>query len=75
MDKLMSNNKQSSVEWLAEQLRPAVALQGKIIDEYLKQAKEMHKEEIVNTYKGAQVLLALNDTKRAEQFYNEHYEQ
>lgn len=43
----MNNNKQSSVEWLAEQLRPAVSLQGKIIDEYLEQAKEMHNQELI----------------------------
>lgn len=47
----MSDKKQTSVEWLAEQLRPAVALQGKIIDEYLVQAKLLHEEEIKNAYK------------------------
>lgn len=37
------------------------------------QAKQMHKDEIVDTYKQAQVLVVLDDTKRAEQFYYETY--
>ena len=38
------------------------------------QAKQMHKDEIVDAYKQAQVLVVLDDTKRAEQFYYETYE-
>ena len=42
----MSNKEQSSIEWLVEQLIPAIALREKIIYEYLDKAKAMHKEEI-----------------------------
>lgn len=37
------------------------------------QAKAMEKERIINTYKQAQVLVVLDDTKRAEQYYNKTY--
>ena len=44
------------------------------IDGLIEQAKEMEKEQIINTFKEAQVLVVLDDTKRAEQFYYETYE-
>jgi hypothetical protein len=78
MDKLMSNNKQSSVEWFANRIKhliPDDIGSQLFLKSQQSKATAMHKEEIVNTYKGAQVLLALNDTKRAEQFYNETFNQ
>ena len=45
-DKTMNDTKQSSIEWLVEQLKPAITLQEKYINEFLQQAKAMHKEEI-----------------------------
>jgi len=39
-------DKQSSIEWLVEQLKPAITLQEKYINEFLDQAKAMHKEEM-----------------------------
>ncbi len=44
----MSDKKQNSIEWLVEQLKPAITLQEKYINEFLQQAKAMHKEEIIN---------------------------
>jgi homospermidine synthase len=41
----MSNNRQSSVEWFAEQTLNAFITNGKY-DELLQQAKAMHKKEI-----------------------------
>ena len=41
----MSKTEQTSIEWLVEQLIPAIALQEKIIYEYLDKAKAMHKKE------------------------------
>ena len=41
----MSNKEQNSIEWFVEQLIPAIALQEKIIYEYLDKAKAMHKKE------------------------------
>ena len=44
----MSNNKQSSVEWLSEIIRFAnKELYAKMFDE-IEQAKAMHKEEMIN---------------------------
>ena len=42
--------KQSSVEWLVEQLKPAITLQEKYINEFLEQAKAMHQQEIEEAY-------------------------
>lgn len=63
----------SAVEWLFEKLweEPKDKLTWYSI---LEQAKEMEKEQIINTFKEAQVLVVLDDTKRAEQFYYETYE-
>ena len=75
----MSNNKQSSVEWLFEQI---ARRQGSILQtipfyddnqDLLQQAKAMHKEEQVNIFKHAQVLMVMDSSKTAEQYYNETY--
>jgi hypothetical protein len=34
---------------------------------------EKEKEQIINTFRGAQVLHAVNDETRAEQYYNKTY--
>lgn len=48
----MSNNKQSSVEWLAEIIRFSnKEFYAEIFDE-IEKAKAMHKEEIVNAVDG-----------------------
>ena len=65
------SNKQNSIEWLVEQLRPAVVLQGKIIDEYLQQAKAMHKEEIKESWEDGKDSFS---TRNAEQYYNETFQ-
>ena len=49
-DKTMNDAKQSSVEWLVEQLKPAITLQEKYINEFLERAKKMHKEEVEEAY-------------------------
>lgn len=46
----MNSEKQSSVEWLVEQLSPAITLKEKYILVFLKQAKEMHKKEIEDAF-------------------------
>jgi hypothetical protein len=48
----MSNNKQSSVEWLAEQIKNDInlRLRGFDIDKALEQAKAMHEEEHGQTW-------------------------
>jgi hypothetical protein len=68
----MENKKQSSIEWLVEQLSPAVSLQKKYIDEIKQQAKEKHKQEIKDTYWDGGQDIPLTQS-RCEQYYNETY--
>ena len=63
----MSNNKQSSVEWLAEIIRFAnKELYAEMFDE-IEQAKAMHKEEIMNANEDL-------STANGEQYYNETFQ-
>ena len=53
----MSNNKQSSVEWLVEQIQNNIHHTIRIPSDTIEQAKAMHKEEIMDAidfgnYKG-----------------------
>ena len=43
-------NKNTSVEWLIEQLTPSISLQQKHIDELKEQAKAMHKEQMADKW-------------------------
>ena len=68
----MSNNKQSSIEWLIDNLYLKDSLKWEEITE---KAKALHKEEIVNAcnlqrndYKGMPTF-----NKSGEQYYNETY--
>jgi hypothetical protein len=72
----MSNNKQSSVEWLAEQIKNDInlRLRGFDIDKALEQAKAMHEEEIINAHFEGQC----DETEGcpleiAKKFYNETF--
>ena len=70
-------SKQTSVEWLYNNLKSHFEHDGDLLEVVhfsLEQAKAMEKEQIINTFKEAQVLVVLDDTKRAEQYYNETYE-
>lgn len=68
-------SKQSSIEWLVEQLKPAITLQEKYINEFLEQAKAMHKEELINA------VVWFDDTDRrpheieieVKKYYNETF--
>jgi hypothetical protein len=64
--------KQTAVEYLFEQLweTPKDKFNWYSI---LEKVKEMEKQQIINTFKHAQVLYALKDQIRAEQYYNETY--
>ena len=70
----MSNNKQSSIDWLAEQLKKDInlRLRGFDIDKAFEQAKAMHKEEHRETWD--ECLLGSNPEKTFEDHYNETYE-
>jgi hypothetical protein len=74
----MSNNKQSSVDWLIEQF---YANEGMITTKQLEQAKEMHKEEIKEAREDGHTSTYTeydSDTKlylegRHDQYYNETF--
>ena len=61
-------SKQSSVEWLIQQFKNKgyIGLQDEL------QAKQMHKEEIKNSY-SALICDAYGNVKSAEQYYQETY--
>jgi hypothetical protein len=73
-------SKKTVVEYLVENLIKLGYLHSKnygqspIVKKVIEQAKEMEKEQIINTFKDAQVFKAMNDETRAEQYYyNETY--
>ena len=65
--------KETATEWLFKQLwdEPKDKFTWYTI---LDKAMQMEKEQIINTFKEAQVLMVMNSTKRAEQYYYETYE-
>ena len=69
--------KQTAVEWLEDKLnnvRPTQFCSIETIKEWVKQAKEMEKEQIVNAHLiGLIRPLEIEATKQAEQYYNEEY--
>lgn len=68
----MENKKQTSVEWFAE----VVAKMGYVSTDILEQAKEMHKQEIVdaiNLPREKRWYNALLYNNSGEQYYNEQY--
>ena len=73
----MSNNKQSSIEWLEECLSIHFTHEQKMQFEGLfQQAKAMHKQEIMDAFGvGCQVEASrlIGYHKMAEQYYNEKY--
>jgi hypothetical protein len=69
-------SKQSSVDWLIEQLTPAISLQQKHIDALHKQAKEIHAQEIMsaaNLPREKRWYIATKYTNCGEQYYHETY--
>jgi hypothetical protein len=84
-----NTKKQTAVDWIIKQLEKQKQIlknhfeEGKWnedrrseIDNCIlicEQAKQMEKEQIIDTFKYAQVLLSMDDKTRAEQHYNETY--
>ena len=78
----MSNDKQSSVEWLVKQLNQKIDYipmsQWDEITEVIEQAKAMHKEEIIKAFDEGQEYeyqYHINSTPKfdSETYYNETY--
>ena len=71
----MSNKKQNSIDWLEQQLKSIIE-QGNIEVENLiwKQAKQMHKDEIVDAYVyGAAYQIDIKNGLTPIVYYNETY--
>lgn len=67
-------NKQTAVEWLIEQLEPAIALQSKIIQEYAEQANKMFEEQITDAYEeGWSCTHGKGFPETGEQYYNQTF--
>jgi hypothetical protein len=69
----MSNNKQSSIEWLQWALEHTILTQERIMQTIglFEQAKEMHKEEIKESWEDGKDSFS---TRNAEQYYNETFQ-
>jgi hypothetical protein len=72
----MSNNKQSSVEWLVEKIQQANP--SFKFDALIRQAKEMEKQQKVETWSEAidYSIMFLKDktSKTSKEAFDEHYE-
>ena len=68
----MSNNKQSSVEWFAEQTLNAFITKEKY-DDLLEQAKAMHKEEITEAFLDGKLDGWQNQWAHPNDYYNETF--
>jgi hypothetical protein len=65
--------KQTSVDWLIEQLTPSISLQQKHIDDLKEKAKAMEKEQIESAYwDGGEDMPMIS--KQCEQYYNETFQ-
>ena len=75
----MSNNKQSSVEWLVDRIKNQHLYPFISLNELEKQAKAMHKEEITKAFDFGDYNIDLPDGtweqkyKSPEQYYNETF--
>jgi len=71
------NNKQTAVEWLVEQIENKNGKEfSSYYSEFLEQAKEMEKEQVMNAYGHGVADEAgeiLDSTKDAEQYYRDTY--
>jgi hypothetical protein len=73
-------SKKTAVEYLVENLIKLGYLHSKNygqsnnVKKVIEQAKEMEKNQIINTFKDAQVFKVMNNEIRAEQYHNETHE-
>ena len=65
----------TAVEWLAEQLYPAIKLNSKYIDEFIEQAKEMEKQQIIDAFNEGQEYEYQYHINNAPKFDSETYYQ
>jgi hypothetical protein len=73
------SKQETAIDYLVEKLIKLGYLHSKNygqsnnVKKVIEQAKAMEKEQIINTFKDAQVFKVMNDEIRAEQYYNETY--
>jgi hypothetical protein len=68
------SKQQTAIEFLIKAFQGAYGEKViNVISVQVEQAKAMEKEQIINTFKDAQVFKVMNDETRAEQYYNETY--
>jgi len=67
---LMSNNKQSSIEWLVEQIQNNIHHTIRIPSDTIEQAKAMHKQEIENSY---DYMRCIGSFTNGKEYYNETF--
>jgi hypothetical protein len=65
--------KQTALQWFIEQLINEEGIDF-IPTIFVRKAKKMEKEQIIKTFKDAQVLHAMDDQMRGEQYYKKIYE-
>ena len=67
--------KQTSVEWLMNELRNHLEMRHNHIEEILEEAKEMHKQEIINTWYNGYINQSpmIDEENCGEQFYQETF--
>jgi hypothetical protein len=74
----MSNNKQTAVEWLVKQIENHIHHTIRIPSEYVEQAKEMEKQQIVKAWDDADYAYFSSketgiDFENGKEYYNEEY--
>ena len=74
----MESIKQTAVEWVLQYLdnvKPNEFCSIEKIKEVLEQAKEMEKEQIIDTFQDSRILSITNNCSSGEQYYNETFKQ
>ena len=70
----MTNNKQSSVEWLVKELNQKIDFipmnKWHEIKEVIEKAKAIHKQEIMTTYKDGRLCIKPLETPLEDEYYN-----
>ena len=68
------SKQQTAVEWLIEQLYPALKLNSKWIDEFVGYALEMEKQQIIKSNRdGVDMCVDKKPFITGEQYYSEKY--
>jgi hypothetical protein len=66
-------NKHTAVEWLTEKLRTEFGFA--FSDNIFEQAKQMEKQQIIDTFQNSRILSITNNCSSGKQYYNKNYKQ